>query len=125
MGPLFIYDGWLIEDRSGNYLRLGHRAVLELEEYFVKNFEEDVLECTLCNQIVLQGLACPQERCGKKMHLRCGLTFWKTQAQTKCIICTNEWALPKSLEKWLVEYRNKERQRKEARLGAAMAIGDE
>ncbi|CAG8551110.1 3515_t:CDS:2 [Acaulospora colombiana] len=50
----FVDDKWLILSPGGRY-SLSQRTILELQVYLKEEFEENLIECTLCYDIVTQG----------------------------------------------------------------------
>ncbi|POY72564.1 hypothetical protein BMF94_4391 [Rhodotorula taiwanensis] len=82
----FLAKGWLSLHSSGR-LTLSPRSLLELAPYLRETFsqgtqEDDddtpeyerdrtVVDCNLCMTIVTSGYACPNKRCGVRLHTYC------------------------------------------------------
>lgn len=81
----FIKDYWLILDTNDN-LGLHGRAIIELGQYLVEVYGQDsVLNCTMCQQIVIHGVQCDQ--CFSKMHNHCAKKYFKNR--NDCVSCKN------------------------------------
>jgi hypothetical protein len=84
----FIKDYWLILDANSN-LGLHGRAIIELGQYLVEVYGQDsVLNCTMCQQIVIYGVQC--EQCLSKMHTHCAKKYFKNRKD--CVSCKNVFA---------------------------------
>ncbi|KAJ7046719.1 Nse1 non-SMC component of SMC5-6 complex-domain-containing protein [Mycena alexandri] len=84
----FVAKGWLLKSKRGRY-SLSTRALLELKPYLESTYAEEVLECTICSDIITKGVACPQENCQVGMHYSCFTKYIRTRRQ--CTSCTKDW----------------------------------
>ncbi|XP_017772583.1 PREDICTED: non-structural maintenance of chromosomes element 1 homolog [Nicrophorus vespilloides] len=79
---------------SNGYLRLkdgevylGPRCISEFTPYFYKDYEEYIVKCNLCSELVFTGVACAN--CDHLMHRSCMEKFQKKRS--KCPNCKNPW----------------------------------
>ncbi|KAJ7774760.1 Nse1 non-SMC component of SMC5-6 complex-domain-containing protein [Mycena metata] len=84
----FVAKGWLLKSKRGRY-SLSTRALLELKPYLESTYADEVLECTICSDIITKGVACPQENCQVGMHYSCFTKYTRTRHQ--CTSCTKDW----------------------------------
>ncbi|CAG8518235.1 5933_t:CDS:2, partial [Paraglomus brasilianum] len=66
----FVDDKWLIRSSSGRY-SMSARAILELQSLLKEEFEDYILECTLCYEIVTKGQRCKTTKCKARFHHHC------------------------------------------------------
>ncbi|KZT60417.1 hypothetical protein CALCODRAFT_532623 [Calocera cornea HHB12733] len=78
----FVSRGWLIKSQRGRY-SLSTRSLMELQTYLKTEFVDEVLECSLCMEIVTKGIACPSARCKTRMHKHCYETY-RAQGHKVC-----------------------------------------
>ncbi|KAH8833826.1 hypothetical protein DL96DRAFT_1578514 [Flagelloscypha sp. PMI_526] len=84
----FVANRWLNRSRRGRY-SLSARTVLELESYLKTEFPDEVINCTVCRDMLTKGYACTTVGCKGRTHLHC-----LNVARGKCTECKEEW--PKS-----------------------------
>ena len=83
-----VEEKWLYE--SQGFYMLTPRTMLELEQYLMREHEDMIPECPLCNATVLHGKTCVS--CSKRIHLYCAAQFIRTQKNDpKCIGCGTAW----------------------------------
>ncbi|CAA7271772.1 unnamed protein product [Cyclocybe aegerita] len=103
----FVSKGWLLKSVRGRY-SLSTRSLLELFPYLKSTYPEEILECTVCFEILTRGIACTTKNCKVRMHFHCFTTY--RRRHQACPTCTTGWAVEK--EKFL-------------RVGEEAARGDE
>ncbi|KJA27517.1 hypothetical protein HYPSUDRAFT_130943 [Hypholoma sublateritium FD-334 SS-4] len=84
----FVAKGWLLKSKRGRY-SLSTRALLELIPYLKSSYPDDIIECTICMDILTRGIACFTPNCTVRMHLHCFNTFRKRN--NGCPSCGNDW----------------------------------
>lgn len=83
--------------RRGRYT-LSTRSLLELELYIRRTFQDEVVECALCEQILTLGYTCAsnhpdhpaQKSCGTSIHKHCFASHRQNSA--KCLACDIDWS---------------------------------
>lgn len=85
----FIEDNWLSSPEDG-YVAIGPRCLLELRQFIEGEYEDCIVECTLCADIVFKGETCVNAQCPAKLHHHCARTWFHGKAR-KCPACTNPW----------------------------------
>jgi len=84
----FVAKGWLVKSKKGRF-SLSPRALLELQPYLKSTYPEEVLDCTICFEILTRGRACPRENCRVRMHSACYDTYRRSNG--KCPACGEDW----------------------------------
>ncbi|KAG6911470.1 hypothetical protein DXG01_014544 [Tephrocybe rancida] len=84
----FVAKGWLVKSKRGRY-SLSTRSLLELLPYLKSTYPDELIECTICMEILTRGIACPTNNCKTRMHYHCFTTFRRRQAA--CPSCRVEW----------------------------------
>ncbi|KAG6854633.1 hypothetical protein C0991_004235 [Blastosporella zonata] len=84
----FVAKGWLVKSKRGRY-SLSTRSLLELLPYLKSTYPDDIVECTICMEILTRGIACPTNNCKTRMHYHC-FTNYKRR-QNSCPSCRVEW----------------------------------
>jgi len=74
--------------RRGRY-SLSTRALLELLSYLKSSYPDEVLECTICKEILTHGVGCYTANCKTRMHHHC-LARFRRQRNT-CPSCNKAW----------------------------------
>jgi len=92
----FVAKGWLIKSRLGRY-SLASRSLMELQPYLKSTYPDDLLECTICTEILTRGVACSAPNCKVRMHAHCLATFRRSKASTACPSCNKAWPKDKPL----------------------------
>ncbi|KAE8218931.1 hypothetical protein CF319_g7280 [Tilletia indica] len=94
-----VRHDWLRKSKSGRYA-LGVRAIMELQTYLKHEYEDNALQCFICNDIITMGNVCatdtPELSCSVQVHLHCEPRL-KAKASTarlagKCPECKQDWA---------------------------------
>ncbi|XP_031556913.1 non-structural maintenance of chromosomes element 1 homolog [Actinia tenebrosa] len=75
-----VLDKWM--DESSGIYSLGGRAMLELEQYLRRVYEDDIVECMMCKKIALKCQTC--EQCEGKLHKHCAGKYFAGRAQHMC-----------------------------------------
>ncbi|PPQ63097.1 hypothetical protein CVT24_005952 [Panaeolus cyanescens] len=71
----FVAKGWLMKSSRGRY-SLSTRAILELGVSYLKStFPEEIIECTICLELMTRGIACHTPNCKVRMHTPCFTRF--------------------------------------------------
>ncbi|RUS20981.1 Nse1 non-SMC component of SMC5-6 complex-domain-containing protein [Endogone sp. FLAS-F59071] len=88
----FVADGWLIKSRTGRY-SMSTRCLLELQGYLREEYEEDILECTLCLDILTKGQRCDLQKCSARLHHHCARNYFaRNQDEAAvCMTCKTAW----------------------------------
>lgn len=84
----FVTRGWLIKSKKGRY-SLSTRSILELQPYLRSTYPDEVLECTICMEMVTSGYACPTQACKIRLHTHCYTNYRKVHAN--CPACGGNW----------------------------------
>ncbi|KAI8998532.1 Nse1 non-SMC component of SMC5-6 complex-domain-containing protein [Trametes punicea] len=84
----FVAKGWLLKSRRGRY-SLSTRTILELQTYLRNTYESEILECTICMEIVTRGMACFTSQCKTRMHTHCFNNYKRRHHQ--CPTCKESW----------------------------------
>ncbi|KAF8319261.1 hypothetical protein DL93DRAFT_2038927, partial [Clavulina sp. PMI_390] len=84
----FVANGWLDLSKKGRYT-LSTRSVMELQPYLKSTFEDEVLECTTCLEIVTKGISCHTPNCKCRLHNHCYRL--QMNRRQKCPACGADW----------------------------------
>ncbi|KAG6903216.1 hypothetical protein C0995_002759 [Termitomyces sp. Mi166 len=84
----FVAKGWLVKSSHGRY-SLSPRSLLELSPYLKTTYPEELIECTICLEIITRGVACPRDNCKTWLHYHCFTNFIRHQKQ--CPTCRDPW----------------------------------
>ncbi|TFK76523.1 hypothetical protein BDN72DRAFT_755297 [Pluteus cervinus] len=84
----FVAKGWLLKSKRGRY-SLSSRAMIELNPYLKTTYPDEVLECTICMEMVTKGVACCTDNCKTRMHYHCFSTF--RRRHEGCPACKIDW----------------------------------
>ncbi|KAI0831418.1 Nse1 non-SMC component of SMC5-6 complex-domain-containing protein [Trametes gibbosa] len=105
----FVARGWLLKSkcvpphpsfptynvmRASDY-RLGRyslstRTILELQTYLRNTYESEVLDCTICMELVTRGIACYTNQCKTRMHTHCFNNY--KRRHHLCPTCNQSWS---------------------------------
>lgn len=85
----FVARGWLVKSRRGPY-SLSTRTLLELQPYLRQTYPDEILECTICMEMVTRGVACYTPQCKTRLHKHC-LTNYRKRSQN-CPTCNENWS---------------------------------
>ncbi|KAI0636855.1 Nse1 non-SMC component of SMC5-6 complex-domain-containing protein [Trametes polyzona] len=86
----FVARGWLLKSKKGRY-SLSTRTMLELQTYLRNTYEGELLECTICMELVTRGVACFTPQCKTRLHTHC-FNGYKRRQQMICPSCGQSWA---------------------------------
>ncbi|KAF8797954.1 hypothetical protein BYT27DRAFT_7203644 [Phlegmacium glaucopus] len=84
----FVSKGWLLKSKRGRY-SLSTRALLELLPYLKSTYPEEILECTICMEILTRGVGCHTPNCKIRMHHHCLVKF--RRQKNSCPACKAAW----------------------------------
>ncbi|XP_028417117.1 non-structural maintenance of chromosomes element 1 homolog isoform X2 [Dendronephthya gigantea] len=84
---MWVKGKWLSQS-LGDYW-LGPRAVLELQPYLKRVYEDYVMDCKICMDFVLRGQSCVA--CDFKIHHHCAARYFKGRSVRKCSNCNIDW----------------------------------
>lgn len=84
---LWVKDKWLSQSLGDCWL--GPRGVLELHPYLKRVYEEFIVDCKLCMDIVLRGQSCAA--CDVKLHHHCAARYFRGRNNRKCPVCSIDW----------------------------------
>ncbi|RIB25033.1 Nse1 non-SMC component of SMC5-6 complex-domain-containing protein [Gigaspora rosea] len=86
----FVDDKWLVQSQSGKY-SMSQRTILELQAYLKDEFEDYLIECTLCYDIVTKGQRCDVLECKSRFHHHCARRYFSSQNEKVCPACKITW----------------------------------
>ncbi|KAI0709359.1 Nse1 non-SMC component of SMC5-6 complex-domain-containing protein [Earliella scabrosa] len=92
----FVAKGWLMKSRRGRYT-LSTRTVMELQSYLRSTYESEVIECTICMEIVTRGVACYTPQCKTRLHTHCFTNY--RRRNHNCPACKEDWTAGNNLSK--------------------------
>jgi len=84
----FVAKGWLLKSKKGRY-SLSPRALLELQPYLKSTYHDEIMDCTICFEILTRGHACPRANCNVRMHSACYEAY--RRSNSKCPACGEDW----------------------------------
>ncbi|KAK0483544.1 Nse1 non-SMC component of SMC5-6 complex-domain-containing protein, partial [Armillaria novae-zelandiae] len=83
-----VANGWLLKSKRGRY-SLSVRTQLELQPYLKNTYPDEILECTICQEMVTKGFACHTPNCRVRVHTYC---FTQTRKhRSSCPACNVDW----------------------------------
>lgn len=86
----FVAKGWLNKSLRGRY-SLSTRTLLELQPYIKSTYADEVIECTVCFEIVTRGIGCFTANCKARLHDHCFTNYRKNKH--KCPTCNADWSI--------------------------------
>ncbi|EAU88468.2 hypothetical protein CC1G_11940 [Coprinopsis cinerea okayama7 len=87
----FVARGWLNRSKRGRY-SLAMRSLLELLPYLKTTYPDEILECTICEDILTRGAACPRQNCKTRIHYHCFSRYRTSKQGTlTCPACSIQW----------------------------------
>ncbi|KAH9951923.1 Nse1 non-SMC component of SMC5-6 complex-domain-containing protein [Amylocystis lapponica] len=92
----FVAKGWLTKSKRGRY-SLSTRTLLELQPYLKSTYPDEIIECTICMDMVTRGIACYTANCKTRMHDRCFQTY--RRHNQKCPTCDGNWSTDANTKK--------------------------
>ncbi|PPQ86853.1 hypothetical protein CVT25_012572 [Psilocybe cyanescens] len=84
----FVQKGWLLRSKAGHY-SLSTRSLLELLPYLKSNYPDEILECTICLDIMTRGIACHTVNCKTRLHFHCFANY--RRRHDTCPSCSTAW----------------------------------
>jgi hypothetical protein len=87
-----INDQWLKENEGT--VSLGIRSFLELKAYIEEVYKDYILECIMCQELVIKGQRCSNNVCSVRMHNHCAHRWFESSPNNNCPTCTNAWHFP-------------------------------
>ncbi|TFK55006.1 hypothetical protein OE88DRAFT_1623283 [Heliocybe sulcata] len=84
----FVANGWLLKSKRGRY-SLSTRSLLELLPYLKSTYPDEVIECTICLEILTRGVACPTRNCKVRLHDHCFNNY--KRIHSTCPSCNETW----------------------------------
>ncbi|EPQ58234.1 hypothetical protein GLOTRDRAFT_35587 [Gloeophyllum trabeum ATCC 11539] len=84
----FVAKGWLVKSQRGRY-SLSTRSLLELLPYLKSTYPDEVLECTICLEILTRGIACNTRNCKVRLHGHCFNNY--KRVHSTCPSCNESW----------------------------------
>jgi len=84
----FVARGWLFKSNRGRY-SLSTRSIAALSSYLKTTYPEEVIECSVCNQVMTRGVACSNSNCENRVHEHCFVNFRKRHGA--CSQCGRDW----------------------------------
>ncbi len=71
--------------------------MLELQPYLRSTYPDEILECTICMEIVTRGIACYTSRCKTRMHNHCYNNY--RRRNQNCPACNQNWSTEANAKK--------------------------
>ncbi|TDL27344.1 hypothetical protein BD410DRAFT_818808 [Rickenella mellea] len=90
----FVAKGWLLKSKKGRF-SLSARTIVELEPYLRSSYNEELLDCTICSEVVTKGITCVGTNCHTYIHMHCYAVYKRTKSS--CPTCRTEWGNGSSL----------------------------
>ncbi|KAF9005578.1 Nse1 non-SMC component of SMC5-6 complex-domain-containing protein [Cyathus striatus] len=84
----FVARGWLLKSKRGRY-SLSTRSILELQPFLKSTYPDEILECTICFEILTRGIACHTPNCKTRMHFHCFSNYRRRHGV--CPSCGKDW----------------------------------
>ncbi|KAJ3915764.1 Nse1 non-SMC component of SMC5-6 complex-domain-containing protein [Lentinula edodes] len=84
----FVANGWLLRSKRGRY-SLSSRSLLELLPYIKSTYSEEMIECTICHEVLTKGVACKRDNCKARMHYHCFKAY--RRRKSACPVCSLDW----------------------------------
>lgn len=87
-----VEDNWLTFLGGNENLGLGIRSYLELRGFFEEEtFQDDIVECILCQEMVIRGERCANPNCTTRLHTHCSQRWFADKRARVCPTCTQPW----------------------------------
>lgn len=96
----FALHKWLNVDRN---VCLGVHTLVELDEYLKRMYPDNVLTCSMCKLIVINGHSCAH--CFVKFHKHCLTRFFQGKDVKTCPSCKENWPNAETLAQRAVPAR--------------------
>ncbi|KZT26317.1 hypothetical protein NEOLEDRAFT_1155819 [Neolentinus lepideus HHB14362 ss-1] len=84
----FVANGWLLKSQRGRY-SLSTRSLLELLPYLKSTYPDEVIECTICLEILTRGVSCHTRNCKVRLHEHCFNNY--KRIHSTCPSCNESW----------------------------------
>ncbi|KAF8902062.1 hypothetical protein CPB84DRAFT_1776495 [Gymnopilus junonius] len=84
----FVSKGWLLKSKRGRY-SLSARSILELQPYLKTTYPDEIIECTICMELMTRGVACHTPNCKTRLHFHCFATY--RRRHQACPSCNQDW----------------------------------
>jgi len=94
----FVAKGWLLKSKRGRY-SLSPRTILELQPYLRSTYPDEILDCTICMEMVTRGVGCYTPHCQTRLHNYCFTKYRKRSAN--CPSCHENWSTDANVKKLL------------------------
>jgi hypothetical protein len=86
----WIKQGWLSEDEGK--ITFGPKTVFELGSYLTAEYEENLVFCSLCEELVLHKYEkCKSSDCSSVLHVHCAQKYYANSNDGKCIECQSSF----------------------------------
>ncbi|KAI0928564.1 hypothetical protein AcW1_005769 [Taiwanofungus camphoratus] len=108
----FVVKGWLVKSKRGRY-SLSTRTLIELQPYLRTTYPDQIMECTLCMEMVTRGIACYTAQCKTRMHTHCFTSYMRRNQA--CPACKQNWSTGNKKLKHVGEAAFKEGQDQDGR----------
>ncbi|OBZ75530.1 Non-structural maintenance of chromosomes element 1 [Grifola frondosa] len=92
----FVAKGWLMKSKRGRY-SLSTRTLLELQPYLRSTYPDEILECTICLEMVTRGVACYTPQCKARLHNHCYASY--RRGKRNCPTCDENWSVEANTKK--------------------------
>jgi len=89
----FVARGWLNKSKRGRYT-LASRTLLELQSYLKSTYPDEVIECTICFEMVTHGTGCNTPQCKARLHQHCYNVY--RRRNNACPTCKTVWGNDKA-----------------------------
>ncbi|KAL6309242.1 Nse1 non-SMC component of SMC5-6 complex-domain-containing protein [Sparassis latifolia] len=94
----FVAKGWLVKSREGRY-SLSTRTLLELQPYLRSTYPDEIIECTICMEMITRGVACYTAHCKTRLHTHCFNNY--RRRNQNCPTCNENWSADANARKLL------------------------
>ncbi|KDQ60700.1 hypothetical protein JAAARDRAFT_708550 [Jaapia argillacea MUCL 33604] len=92
----FVAKGWLVKSDRGRY-SLSTRTRLELLPYIKSTYPDEMIECTICMEILTRGIACYTRNCKARLHTHCYNNY--RRLHQNCPACGQNWTAEANAKK--------------------------
>ncbi|KZT67711.1 hypothetical protein DAEQUDRAFT_672764 [Daedalea quercina L-15889] len=92
----FVAKGWLVKSRRGRY-SLSLRTLMELLPYLKSTYPNNLLECTICMEVVTRGISCYTKNCQTHLHAHCSDKY--RRRSQNCPTCQANWSTEANAKK--------------------------
>ena len=85
-----VEEQW-IGIEQGNYY-LTTRSIAELQDYFKRQFGENIMECIFCLDMITMGEHCANAQCSVRLHKHCADSQFSNSNDPRCPSFNNRWS---------------------------------